>query len=90
MLSVKNTSIIAITVVAAILVMAPVLMSIDNHMADAKKHHGKHNHIDQKISQKQKSHQHSQCVSGKNTDRSCNNLSFQNQHNKGNNAAAEE
>ena len=53
----------------------------------SKKNHG--NKASQSISQGQSSRQNSQCVSGGNTAGSCNNLSFQNQVNTGNNALAQ-
>ena len=47
------------------------------------------NNANQGIGQSQSSRQNSQCVSGDDTNDSCNNLSFQNQENEGNNAAAQ-
>jgi hypothetical protein len=47
------------------------------------------NNSNQGIGQSQSSRQNSQCVSGGDTSDSCNNISFQNQENSGNNAAAQ-
>ena len=47
------------------------------------------NNSNQGIGQSQSSRQNSQCVSGGDTSDSCNNVSFQNQDNDGNNAAAQ-
>ena len=57
-----------------------------------KKHYGDDydgNSASQGIGQSQSSKQNSQCVSGDDTDDSCNNFSFQNQENSGNNALAQ-
>ena len=48
------------------------------------------NSSNQGIGQSQSSRQNSQCVSGGDTNDSCNNLSFQNQENSGNNAAGQQ
>jgi len=48
------------------------------------------NRSNQGIGQSQSSRQNSQCVSGGDTNDSCNNLSFQNQENSGNNAAGQQ
>jgi hypothetical protein len=50
----------------------------------------KGNHAEQSISQSQSSNQNAGCVSGLTTFLSCNNLSFQNQKNSGNNALAQD
>jgi hypothetical protein len=47
------------------------------------------NRSNQGIGQSQSSSQNSQCVSGGDTNDSCNNISLQNQENSGNNAAAQ-
>ncbi len=47
---------------------------------------GNGNTASQGIGQSQSSRQNSQCISGDDTDASCNNISLQNQENKGNNA----
>ena len=47
------------------------------------------NRSNQGIGQSQSSRQNSQCVSGGDTNDSCNNISLQNQENSGNNAAAQ-
>jgi hypothetical protein len=51
---------------------------------------GNGNSASQGIGQSQSSKQNSQCVSGGDTDDSCNNVSVQNQDNDGNNAAAQD
>ena len=51
---------------------------------------GNGNRSNQGIGQSQSSRQNSQCVSGGDTNDSCNNLSFQNQENSGNNAAGQQ
>ena len=48
------------------------------------------NDSNQGIGQSQSSHQNSQCVAGGSLSNSCNNVSFQNQDNSGNNAAGQE
>ncbi len=48
------------------------------------------NNSNQGIGQSQSSRQNSQCVSGGDTNDSCNNVSFQNQENSGNNAAGQQ
>ena len=48
------------------------------------------NSANQGIGQSQSSRQNSQCVSGDDTDASCNNISLQNQDNSGNNALAQQ
>ncbi|MBA3749359.1 MAG: hypothetical protein H0X03_00395 [Nitrosopumilus sp.] len=57
---------------------------------DDEGYRGDGNAASQEISQKQSSKQNSQCVSGDDTNASCNNLSFQNQENSGNNALAQQ
>ncbi len=52
-------------------------------------HRGHGNSASQEIGQSQYSSQDSQCVSGGDTSDSCNNMSFQNQDNSGNNALAQ-
>ncbi len=47
------------------------------------------NSANQGIGQSQSSRQNSQCISGEDTDASCNNISLQNQENSGNNALAQ-
>ena len=57
-----------------------------------KEHYGNDydgNFASQAIGQSQSSKQNSQCVSGDDTDDSCNNFNFQNQENEGNNALAQ-
>jgi hypothetical protein len=48
------------------------------------------NNSNQGIGQSQSSRQNSQCVSGGDTNDSCNNFNFQNQENSGNNAAGQQ
>jgi hypothetical protein len=66
--------------------------TIDDDDDDDEDHddgNGDGNSASQAIGQSQSSEQNSQCVSGGDTDDSCNNVSLQNQENSGNNAAAQ-
>jgi hypothetical protein len=78
---------IAIVVVALALLTSPIL-AIDNDAFATKKKKG--NHAQQSISQSQSSVQNALCASGKTTFLSCNNVSFENQKNTGNNALAQD
>ena len=60
---------------------------MDDAFATKKK---KGNHAQQSIEQSQSSNQNAGCVSGATTFLSCNNVSFQNQKNSGNNALAQD
>jgi hypothetical protein len=67
--------------------------SIDDDNDDNEDHddnNGNGNSASQGIGQSQSSSQNSQCVSGDDTNDSCNNVSVQNQDNDGNNAAAQD
>ena len=61
---------------------------MDNDAFATKKKKG--NHAEQSISQSQSSVQNALCASGGTTFLSCNNVSFQNQKNTGNNALAQD
>jgi hypothetical protein len=76
---------IAIVVALALITSPPVTM--DDAFATKKK---KGNHAEQSISQSQASVQNALCASGGTTFLSCNNVSFQNQKNSGNNALAQD
>ncbi|WP_148685352.1 hypothetical protein [Candidatus Nitrosocosmicus hydrocola] len=73
-------------VVALALITSP-LMAMDDAFATKKK---KGNVAQQAIEQSQSSVQNALCVSGSGTFVSCNNFSFQNQKNTGNNALAQQ
>ncbi|WP_458743903.1 hypothetical protein [Candidatus Nitrosocosmicus sp. T] len=61
----------------------------DNDHDDHDDNNGSGNSASQGIGQSQSSRQNSQCISGDNTDASCNNINLQNQKNSGNNALAQ-
>ena len=61
-----------------------------NNAAGQQNGKGKGNDGDQDIEQEQENNQNSQCVAGDSVAASCNNLSFQDQDNEGNNAAAQD
>ena len=61
-----------------------------NNAAGQQNGKGKGNDGDQDIEQEQENKQNSQCVAGGSVAASCNNLSFQDQDNEGNNAAAQD
>lgn len=80
-------------VVALALVISPLVIGADALACKHKnkdKHHGKHNEASQGIGQSQSSSQNSQVVSGGDTIASGNNLSFQGQENRGNNALGQQ
>ncbi len=86
-----------ITALAVLMIVAPTLLSQDNHMADAHKkkhHHGQHhdksNFASQSIRQSQSSSQNSQVVSGGSTFNSGNNINVQSQKNTGSNVLAQQ
>ena len=84
----KNKFIVAsITIVVALALIASPLVAMDDAFATKKK---KGNVAQQAIKQSQSSIQNALCVSGSGTFVSCNNLSFQNQKNTGNNALAQQ
>ena len=76
-----------VAVVAFALFMSPTL-AVSDVMAKEKKNKGNDN--EQDIEQDQDNDQNAQCVSGEDVAASCNQLSFQDQDNEGNNAAAQD
>ena len=86
----KNKFMVAsIAIVVALALITSPLMAMDNDaFATNKKKSG--NVAQQAIEQSQASVQNALCVSGSGTFVSCNNLSFQNQKNTGNNALAQQ
>ena len=86
----KNKYIVtSIAIVVALALIASPLVAIDDAFATKKKNKGG-NVAQQAIEQSQASVQNALCVSGSGTFVSCNNLSFQNQKNTGNNALAQQ
>ncbi len=84
----KNKLIVAsIAIVVALALFANPIVAMDDAFATKKK---KGNHAEQSISQSQASVQNALCASGGTTFLSCNNVSFQNQKNSGNNALAQD
>ncbi|HKU82493.1 MAG TPA: hypothetical protein VJP58_00495 [Candidatus Nitrosocosmicus sp.] len=84
----KNKLIVAsIAIVVALALFASPIVAMDDAFATKKK---KGNHAQQSISQSQASVQNALCASGGTTFLSCNNVSFQNQKNSGNNALAQD
>jgi hypothetical protein len=84
----KNKLFVAsIAIVVALALIASPLVAMDDTFATKKK---KGNHAEQSISQSQSSVQNALCASGGTTFLSCNNVSFQNQKNSGNNALAQD
>jgi hypothetical protein len=73
--------------VVALALLASPIVALDDAFATKKK---KGNVAEQSISQSQASVQDALCVSGGTTFLSCNNVSFQNQKNTGNNALAQQ
>ncbi len=85
----KNKLFVAsIAIVVALALFASPLVAIDHAFATKKKKSG--NVAEQSISQSQSSVQNALCASGGTTFLSCNNVSFQNQKNTGNNALAQQ
>ncbi len=76
-----------VAVVAFVMLLSPTLAVSDVLAKEKKK---KSNDSDQEIEQDQDSRQNSQCVAGDSILASCNNLSFQDQDNDGNNAAGQQ
>ena len=84
----KNKLIVAsIAIVVALALFASSIVAMDDAFATKKK---KGNHAEQSISQSQASVQNALCASGGTTFLSCNNVSFQNQKNSGNNVLAQD
>ncbi|HKR74781.1 MAG TPA: hypothetical protein VJR94_11810 [Candidatus Nitrosocosmicus sp.] len=77
----------SIAIVVALALLASPIVALDDAFATKKK---KGNVAEQSISQSQASVQDALCVSGGTTFLSCNNVSFQNQKNTGNNALAQQ
>ena len=77
-------------VVALALIAGPVVATDNEAFAIKKKNKGSGNVAQQSISQSQSSVQNALCASGGTTFLSCNNVSFQNQKNTGNNALAQD
>jgi hypothetical protein len=85
----KNRLIVtSIAIVVAMVLITSPLVAMDNDAFATKKKKG--NVAQQAIEQSQASVQNALCVSGSGTFMSCNNLSFQNQKNTGNNALAQQ
>jgi hypothetical protein len=84
----KNKYVVAsIAIVVALALIASPIVAMDDAFATKKK---KGNYAEQSISQSQASVQNALCASGGTTFLSCNNVSFQNQKNTGNNALAQD
>ena len=83
----KKLFITSIAIVVALALIASPLVAMDDALATKKK---KGNVAQQAIDQSQASVQNALCVSGSGTFVSCNNLSFQNQKNTGNNALTQQ
>ena len=87
----KNKYIVAsIALVVALALIASPIVAMDDAFATKKKSKGSGNVAEQSISQSQSSIQNALCASGGTTFLSCNNISFQNQKNTGNNALAQQ
>ncbi len=85
----KNKLFVAsIAIVVALALITSPLVAMDDAFATKKKKGG--NVAQQAIEQSQASVQNALCVSGSGTFISCNNVSFQNQKNSGNNALAQD
>ena len=83
----KKLIVASIAIVVALALFASPIMAMDDAFATKKKYKGG-NVAQQSISQSQASVQNALCASGGTTFLSCNNVSFQNQKNTGNNALA--
>ncbi len=84
----KNKLIVtSIAIVVALALFTSPIVAMDDAFATKKK---KGNNAEQSISQSQASLQNALCASGGTTFLSCNNVSFQNQKNSGNNALAQD
>ena len=87
----KNKLIVAsIAIVVALALFASPIVAMDIDAFATKKKYKGGNFAQQAIEQSQSSVQNALCVSGTGTFVSCNNLSFQNQKNTGNNALAQQ
>ena len=83
----KKLIVASIAIVVALALFASPIVAMDDAFATKKK---KGNVAQQSISQSQASVQNALCASGGTTFLSCNNVSFQNQKNTGNNALAQD
>ena len=83
----RKLFIASIAIVVTLALFASPIVAMDDAFATKKK---KGNHAQQSISQSQASVQNALCASGGTTFLSCNNVSFQNQKNSGNNALAQD
>src|SRR6478735_5354914 len=84
----KKPLILAVVAVVTFALFLSPTLAVNDVMAKDKKNKG--NDGDQDIDQDQQSKQNSQCVAGGSIAASCNNLSFQDQDNDGNNAAGQQ
>ena len=84
----KKLFVASIAIVVALALFASPIVAVDDAFATKKKKDGNKAH--QSISQSQASVQNALCASGGTTFLSCNNVSFQNQKNSGNNALAQD
>ena len=80
----------SIAIVVALALISSPIVAVDDAFATKKKYKGGGNIAEQSISQSQASVQNALCASGGTTFLSCNNVSFQNQKNTGNNALAQQ
>ena len=85
----KKLIVTSIAIVVALALFASPIVAMDDAFATKKKYKGG-NVAQQSISQSQASVQNALCASGGTTFLSCNNISFQNQKNTGNNALAQQ
>jgi hypothetical protein len=85
----KKLLVTSIAIVVALALFASPIVAMDDAFATKKKYKGG-NVAQQSISQSQASVQNALCASGGTTFLSCNNVSFQNQKNTGNNALAQD
>jgi hypothetical protein len=84
----KKPLILAVVAVVTFALFLSPTLAVNDVMAKDKKNKG--NDSDQDIGQGQSSRQNAQCVSGEDVIASCNNLSFHDQDNDGNNAAGQQ
>jgi hypothetical protein len=84
----KKPLILAVVAVVAFALFMSPTFAVSDVMAKEKKNKG--NDSDQETEQGQSSRQNAQCVSGEDVIASCNDLSFQDQDNEGNNAAGQQ
>ena len=80
----KNPLILAVVAVVTFALFLSPTLAVNDVMATDKKNKG--NDGDQDIEQEQENKQNAQCVSGEDAIVSCNQVSFQDQVNEGNNA----